>query len=159
MKTIDERLEELTKKISSDEFRKSYGLGNEVDFHVFDYDPEDETQEGYMLGIVEDREYDGTPLVNASIEVETGVEDETITFKDVYAEIVDPMDDGDVLVDEDGNPLPREVEITGTAVAGDGTKLGNYAYYNAVDDMTYPLDDTRFWDGLLTAADEDEEDE
>ena len=42
MKTIDERLEELTKKISSDEFQKSYGLGNEVDFHVFDYDPEDE---------------------------------------------------------------------------------------------------------------------
>ena len=42
MKTIDERLEELTKKISSDEFQKSYGLGNEVDFHVFDYDQEDE---------------------------------------------------------------------------------------------------------------------
>lgn len=42
MKTIQERLEELTRKISSEEFQKSYGLGNEVDFHIFDYDPEDE---------------------------------------------------------------------------------------------------------------------
>lgn len=42
MKTITQRLDELTNKLNSDEFKKSYGLGNEVDFHVFDYDPEDE---------------------------------------------------------------------------------------------------------------------
>ena len=42
MKTIQERLDEMTLKLGSDEFKNSYGLGNEVDFHVFDYDPEDE---------------------------------------------------------------------------------------------------------------------
>ena len=42
MKSIQERLDEMTSKLSSEEFKNSYGLGNEVDFHVFDYDPEDE---------------------------------------------------------------------------------------------------------------------
>lgn len=40
--TIEKRLDELTSKLESKEFQNSYGLGNEVDFHVFDYDPEDE---------------------------------------------------------------------------------------------------------------------
>ena len=42
MKTIDARLDELTKKISDNKIFESYGLGNEINFHVFDYDPLDE---------------------------------------------------------------------------------------------------------------------
>ena len=42
MKTINNRLDELTKKISSPTFLESNGLGNEVNFYIFDYDPEDE---------------------------------------------------------------------------------------------------------------------
>ena len=42
MKSIQERLDEMTIKLGSEEFKNSYGLGNEVDFHVFDYDAEDE---------------------------------------------------------------------------------------------------------------------
>ena len=42
MKTINARLDELTKKISSPTFLESNGLGNEVNFYIFDYDPEDE---------------------------------------------------------------------------------------------------------------------
>lgn len=41
-KTINDRLQELTKKISDKELMESNSLGNEINFHVFDYDPEDE---------------------------------------------------------------------------------------------------------------------
>lgn len=42
MKTINERLQEMTNKLSSNVLFESNGLGNEINFHVFDYDPEDE---------------------------------------------------------------------------------------------------------------------
>lgn len=42
MKSINARLEEMTKKISSGELFELKGLGNEINFHIFDYDPEDE---------------------------------------------------------------------------------------------------------------------
>lgn len=42
MKSINARLDEMTKKLSSKELFESNGLGNEINFHVFDYDPEDE---------------------------------------------------------------------------------------------------------------------
>lgn len=42
MKTIHDRLQEMTDKLSRKELFESIGLGNEVNFHVFDYDPEDE---------------------------------------------------------------------------------------------------------------------
>lgn len=42
MKTINDRLQEMTTKITSGELYEKQGLGNEVNFHVFDYDPEDE---------------------------------------------------------------------------------------------------------------------
>ncbi len=42
MKSINARLEEMTKKLSDKELFESNGLGNEINFHVFDYDPEDE---------------------------------------------------------------------------------------------------------------------
>ena len=126
---------------------------------LYDYDPEDEEQDGYMFGYAEDREYDGTPIADATIEVDTGIEGETITFENTFAESVDAADDGDVIIGEDGTPKQRDVEITGVAVAGEGTKLGNYAYYDAKDKVTYSLDITRLWEGLITVADEDEDDE
>lgn len=42
MKTINARLDEMTKKLNSRELLQSKGLGNEINFHIFDYDPEDE---------------------------------------------------------------------------------------------------------------------
>lgn len=42
MRRINERLQEMTDKLSSKELFESNGLGNEINFHVFDYDPEDE---------------------------------------------------------------------------------------------------------------------
>lgn len=42
MKNINTRLQEMTNKLSSKELFESDGLGNEINFHVFDYDPKDE---------------------------------------------------------------------------------------------------------------------
>lgn len=42
MKTIEERLDILEQKIQSEDFRKKTGLGNEVGYYVFDYDPSQE---------------------------------------------------------------------------------------------------------------------
>ena len=42
MKSINTRLQEMTNKLSSKDLFGSNGLGNEINFHVFDYDPEDE---------------------------------------------------------------------------------------------------------------------
>lgn len=42
MKTIDERLDILESKMREENFRSNTGLGNEVGYYVFDYDPRDE---------------------------------------------------------------------------------------------------------------------
>ena len=42
MKTIHERLAEIYPKITDPAFRVSKGMGNEVGYHIFDYDPEHE---------------------------------------------------------------------------------------------------------------------
>ena len=42
MRDINKRLQEMTNKINSEDFLKSHGLGNEVNYHVFDYNPDDE---------------------------------------------------------------------------------------------------------------------
>lgn len=42
-KTIQDRLRELRGKIRGNELSQGGGLGNEVNYHIFDYDPEDET--------------------------------------------------------------------------------------------------------------------
>lgn len=39
---INERLKNLMKKVSSDEFYNNRGLANEVPFYIFDYNPKDE---------------------------------------------------------------------------------------------------------------------
>ena len=42
MKTIEERLDILEEKMRSEKFRTSTGLGNEVGYYVFDYEPYEE---------------------------------------------------------------------------------------------------------------------
>ena len=42
MRNINDRLQELTDKIASGQVIESTNLGNEINFRVFDYDPEDE---------------------------------------------------------------------------------------------------------------------
>ena len=42
MLSIHERFDELERKLRDDQFRSNTGLGNEVGYYVFDYDPEDE---------------------------------------------------------------------------------------------------------------------
>ena len=42
MLSIHERFDELERKMRDDQFRSNTGLGNEVGYYVFDYDPEDE---------------------------------------------------------------------------------------------------------------------
>ncbi len=40
MKDIHQRLSEIKTKITEESFRENKGLGNEIGFHIFDYDPE-----------------------------------------------------------------------------------------------------------------------
>lgn len=40
--TIYERLDKILSEISKKEFRENRGTGNEINFHIFDYDPRDE---------------------------------------------------------------------------------------------------------------------
>lgn len=42
MKTIYERLDRILPLITAKRFRENKGLGNEIGFYIFDYDPEDE---------------------------------------------------------------------------------------------------------------------
>ncbi len=42
MKTIKERLDILEEKMRAESFRKNTGLGNEVGYYVFDYEPQQE---------------------------------------------------------------------------------------------------------------------
>ena len=39
---IYERLDKILPKIMEERFRKNKGLGNEVGYYIFDYDPKDE---------------------------------------------------------------------------------------------------------------------
>ncbi|MBT2214694.1 DUF1788 domain-containing protein [Virgibacillus dakarensis] len=42
MKTINERLDEILPRITNPSFRQNKGLGNEIGYHIFDYQPENE---------------------------------------------------------------------------------------------------------------------
>lgn len=42
MKTIHERLDQILPKITEKSFRQNKGLGNEIGYYIFDYDPKDE---------------------------------------------------------------------------------------------------------------------
>lgn len=41
---LQKRLDEIPARLESDEFLNNKGLGNEIGFHIFDYEPEDELQ-------------------------------------------------------------------------------------------------------------------
>ena len=40
--SLDERLNQIEKKISDQSFRRNKGLGNEIGYYIFDYDPREE---------------------------------------------------------------------------------------------------------------------
>jgi len=42
MRNINERLDEIDEKIKEEKFIDGRGLGNEISFYIFDYDPKDE---------------------------------------------------------------------------------------------------------------------
>lgn len=42
MQTIYERLDKILPILMDEKFRKNKGLGNEIGFYIFDYDPKDE---------------------------------------------------------------------------------------------------------------------
>ena len=44
---LDERLNKILEKVTSDDFLGGQGLGNEVPFYAFDYPPQDEIQDRY----------------------------------------------------------------------------------------------------------------
>ena len=53
MKTIEERLDILEEKMRQESFRTNTGLGGEVGYYVFDYDPNQELvvrERGNSLG-------------------------------------------------------------------------------------------------------------
>ena len=48
MATIYQRLEQIIPRIQSEEFIQNKGLGNEIGFYIFDYDP----RMSYWFGIM-----------------------------------------------------------------------------------------------------------
>ncbi len=42
--SLDHRLDQILPKITSDDFLRGHGIGNEIAFHIFDYPPEAELQ-------------------------------------------------------------------------------------------------------------------
>ena len=58
--TLHDRLNQMPEKILSDEFLHAKGLGNEIGFWIFDYDPSDELRVReymtFLLGLLTDRQ-------------------------------------------------------------------------------------------------------
>ncbi|WP_269621355.1 DUF1788 domain-containing protein [Zhongshania sp. BJYM1] len=52
--SLNERLNQIPAKILADEFLKGHGLGNEIGFWVFDYQPETELQVREYIAFLED---------------------------------------------------------------------------------------------------------
>ncbi len=50
---LQDRLNQIPDKILTEEFLKNQGLGNELGFWIFDYDPEDELQVREYLGFLQ----------------------------------------------------------------------------------------------------------
>ncbi|WP_033827165.1 DUF1788 domain-containing protein [Bacillus andreraoultii] len=44
MATLKERLRKISDRIKEDKFIEGHGLGNEISFYIFDYDPKDELE-------------------------------------------------------------------------------------------------------------------
>ena len=86
-RTINERLEELKNKLCDEKLINHSGLGNEVDFHIFDYDPEDE----YIVRDVVDN-----VLLKENFQKNL-IADYTIKRFDIYDLIIDVLDENDLL--------------------------------------------------------------
>ncbi|RKJ69223.1 DUF1788 domain-containing protein, partial [Butyricicoccus sp. 1XD8-22] len=44
MATLKKRLKKISDRIKEDKFIEGRGLGNEISFYIFDYDPKDELE-------------------------------------------------------------------------------------------------------------------
>ena len=86
MKTIHERLDILEEKMRSENFRENKGLGNEVGYYVFDYEP-------YQELIVRKRIQE---LQNTNTELKFGYE---LIVYDLYELILQLLEEEDVLED------------------------------------------------------------
>lgn len=65
MKDIHQRLSEIKEKITEESFRENKGLGNEIGFHIFDYEPEYEILvRDYIYNLKRqiEREYDNIKI-------------------------------------------------------------------------------------------------
>lgn len=61
MSNLYARLDQIIPKIKEDKFIEGRGLGNEISFYVFDYEPEDElVVRDYIKHIKKEFDYDGT---------------------------------------------------------------------------------------------------
>ncbi|MGX7417614.1 DUF1788 domain-containing protein [Carnobacterium gallinarum] len=54
MSTIVARMDAFREKVSDPDFSKNKGLGNEIGFHIFDYDPKDEVEVRKRVGYIRD---------------------------------------------------------------------------------------------------------
>ena len=61
MANMNARLDQIIPKIKEDKFIEGRGLGNEISFYVFDYEPEDElVVRDYIKHIKKEFSYEGT---------------------------------------------------------------------------------------------------
>lgn len=59
MKTIEERFDILEEKMRAESFRKNTGLGNEIGYYIFDYEPQEELT---VRGRIQELEKSNTDL-------------------------------------------------------------------------------------------------
>ena len=53
--SLDDRLNQIEDKISEKSFRENKGLGNEVGYYIFDYDPREELYVRNHIAYLKDR--------------------------------------------------------------------------------------------------------
>ena len=113
MKRIYKRLEKLLERLREKSFRENKGLGNEIGFHIFDYDPEDEIIVRDRIKYIQDQFKSESSsiqlfdLYDILIEIITQ-EDDIEDFFDIEKEdgkeelfntVKDFISDGDAIVD------------------------------------------------------------
>src|SRR5699024_3277635 len=80
MKDIHQRLSEIKEKITEESFRENKGLGNEIGFHIFDYEPE------YEMLV---RDY----IYNLKRQIEREYEEVKIREIDLYEIMLEVLDE------------------------------------------------------------------
>ena len=80
MKDIHQRLSEIKEKITEESFRENKGLGNEIGFHIFDYEPE------YEMLV---RDY----IYNLKRQIEREYEEVKIREFDLYEIMLEVLDE------------------------------------------------------------------